>query len=80
MVNVERQGGDSVKLSNDDRKYLTVSRSDGLWEIRQYFTGVIATGDFMGSYESADAAIASAKAYLESGKDELDAALRKSGL
>ena len=80
-VKVERTGSDSVTLSNDDRQYLVVSRgSDGVWKVRRYLSGVISGGTDMSTHETAEEAVESAKAYLQKGKDDLDEALRKSGL
>ena len=78
MVNVERLGDNSVRLSADGRESLLVCLEEDVWKVEISVRG--ARAGELGPYATAEDAVASATAYLKRGKDELDSALESHGL
>ena len=80
-VQVKRTGSDTVELWIDESQHLVINRdSVGLWVVMRHRRGVLGSGVQIDQCATADEAIKSATAYLQKGKDDLDAALRNSGL
>ena len=81
MVQSQRTSSDSVRLWNDELKYLTVARIDvDDWAVRRHRAGVLGSGVLMGNFASAREAVEYATDYLQSGQEELDNALGDLGL
>ena len=76
-IQVNRRGSDSVEIFADDRSYYNVSYipETGKWMVRRYFRGVIAVGEEIGEYASAEEAVGYVKAMLSEKESELTDAL-----